>query len=314
MSEQSKKRPQVISFINYKGGVAKTTSTYHIGCWLAYQYSKRVLLIDIDPQANLTFLCANIGHWEEQRTLVGTISDIYENYNSYRALNTRDLIWKEPIQYGRRSRLKNLDLIPCDLELLGEDIGGTYQFRNESIAMQAAKAYLRERNFLSSIIGEVGDDYDYVLIDCPPNLYVMTHNALATSDYYIVTAIPDHLSTIGLNILKRKVERIGERICEAMNIVNDQEFDLSIAKLGGVLFVRVRQSETRVIYAHQQTMDAIRGNDEFRCFDTITTELVGYTEAARASVPIWFVHTNNARRANEYGPYPRVVEEILERF
>ena len=62
---------KVISFINYKGGVAKTTSTYHIGCWLAYRKRKRVLLIDIDPQTNLTFLCVPVLKWKNRRTEKG---------------------------------------------------------------------------------------------------------------------------------------------------------------------------------------------------------------------------------------------------
>ena len=67
-------RANVLSFINYKGGVAKTTSTYHIGCWLAGLKEKNVLLIDIDPQTNLTFLCAPIEEWKRQKSRVGTIA------------------------------------------------------------------------------------------------------------------------------------------------------------------------------------------------------------------------------------------------
>ena len=64
---------KIIAFINYKGGVAKTTSTYHVGCWLAGIKNKRVLLIDIDPQTNLTFLCSPVEEWERRKSRVGTI-------------------------------------------------------------------------------------------------------------------------------------------------------------------------------------------------------------------------------------------------
>ena len=75
---------------------------------------------------------------------------------------------------------------------------------------KSASDFVRDRAFLAKLVEEVSDRYDYILIDCPPNLYLMTHNALVASDRYIVTAIPDHLSTIGLNILKRKVDKIAE--------------------------------------------------------------------------------------------------------
>lgn len=71
---------KVFAFINYKGGVAKTTSTYHIGCWLAGLKEKKVLLIDIDPQTNLTFLCASIDDWETRKSKVGTIATMYKRY------------------------------------------------------------------------------------------------------------------------------------------------------------------------------------------------------------------------------------------
>lgn len=62
---------KVLAFVNYKGGVAKTTSAYHIGCWLAGLKEKRVLLIDIDPQTNLTFLCAPVEDSDNARRATG---------------------------------------------------------------------------------------------------------------------------------------------------------------------------------------------------------------------------------------------------
>jgi cellulose biosynthesis protein BcsQ len=87
-----------------------------------------------------------------------------------------------------------------------------------------SRAYLRERSFLQKAFHEVEDDYDYILIDCPPNLYLMTQNALIVSDWYVVTAIPDHLSTIGLNILQRKVRSIGKTWSLLRNSLDRQDW------------------------------------------------------------------------------------------
>ncbi len=89
---------KVFAFINYKGGVAKTTSAYHIGCWLSWAKNKNVLLIDIDPQTNLTFLCASIEDWERRKSRVGTIATMYKRYLDKKSIDTKKYIWKTPIR------------------------------------------------------------------------------------------------------------------------------------------------------------------------------------------------------------------------
>src|SRR5437867_4027573 len=139
----------VVSFINYKGGVGKTTSTYHIGCSLAGHHKKRVLFIDIDPQTNLTFLCAPYEKWETFKKRAGTIADMYRRYQEKKALDTKRFIWRSPIEVldGRR-RIDGLDLVPCDIDLIGEDLGGASVagvFPNMESLRRNAKAFLRDR-------------------------------------------------------------------------------------------------------------------------------------------------------------------------
>jgi chromosome partitioning protein len=84
----------VVAFINYKGGVAKTTTTYHIGCALTQRLSKKVLLVDIDPQTNLTFLCCTVGDWENFKKASGTIATMYRRFQEKKAIDTKRYIWK----------------------------------------------------------------------------------------------------------------------------------------------------------------------------------------------------------------------------
>ena len=308
-------KAKIFSFINYKGGVAKTTSTYHIGCWLAGLKQKRVLLIDIDPQTNLTFLCASIEDWRRRRERVGTIADMYRRFLDNKPIDVRRYLWREPIRLRDGRHHPKIDLIPCDVELIGEDIGsgqvaGAYP--SMEMLRRNAEQFLRDRDFLVKVIDEVRDDYDYVLIDCPPNLYLMTQNALCASDHYIVTAIPDHLSTIGLNILIRKVQDIDNLMENAVVIAGRKEGRNRVAKFGAVLFVRVRIGGSRLTTAHESRMAAIRS--DLQCFDTHTTELIGYTEAAENSLPVWLHDSDNARRAAEKQEYPYIVEELVEKF
>lgn len=308
----------VVSFINYKGGVGKTTSTYHIGCSLVGHHKKRVLLVDIDPQTNLTFLCAPIPQWTKFKSKTGTIATIYSRFQKKKSLDTKRYIWHAPVQVVNNYRITGLDLIPCDIELIGEDLGGGHIagiFPSAEALKQNAKMFLRERSFIRALVREIEDKYDYVLIDCPPNLYLMTQNALVASDHYIVTAVPDHLSTIGLNILRKKVEKIGEMVRSAETFAGESTSPRHVADLAGVIFVKVRLGGTMTTLAHSNKMAAIRADlGPNSCFDTHTTELIGYSEAAEASVPVWAHDSDNARRAAQKNEYQDITQEFLKRF
>lgn len=309
--------PRTIAFINYKGGVGKTTSTYHIGCALAGLHQKRVLLIDIDPQTNLTFLCAHYDAWKRHRDKVGTIKDLYARWLEKKPLGTKAQIWRDPVQVLGSYRIKGLDLVPCDVDLIGEDLGGgqlTGTFPTVASLKLNSEAFLRERGFIRAMIADVSGDYDYVLVDCPPNLYLMTQNALAAAEHYIITAVPDHLSTIGLSILTEKVTRIGKLIESARTFAGRDSHNRPVASLGGVIFVKVRLGGTITTVAHTSKMAEIAGRLPNMCFDAHTTELIGYSEAAEASVPVWALPTENAKRAAKKGEYQAIAKEFLKRF
>jgi len=308
---------KIISFINYKGGVGKTTTTYHVGCCLAEEHGKKVLMVDIDPQTNLTFLCAPVEEWKKFKGRAGTIADMYRRFQEKKALDTKRYIWRAPIKVPR-GRIDNLDLIPCDVDLLGEDLGGgslTGTFPAMEALRRQAKEFLRERQFLKKALAEVGNTYDYILIDCLPNLYLMTQNAIVASDWYVITAIPDHLSTIGLAILRDKVNKIGNLVASAHTFSGDAGPSPSVAKLGGAVFVKVRIGGSLITNTHESMMAQVKlligGN---LCFGTYTTELIGYGEAAEHSVPVWHHDSTNARRAANKREYNEITEEFLRRF
>jgi chromosome partitioning protein len=308
---------KIVSFINYKGGVGKTTTTYHVGCCIAEKHSKKVLMVDIDPQTNLTFLCAPVEEWKKFKDRAGTIASIYRRFQEKKALDTKRFVWQTPIKVGR-TRIANLDLIPCDVDLLGEDLGGG-SLMGTFPAMEAlrrqAKEFLRERHFLNKMLGEMGPKYDYILIDCPPNLYLMTQNAIIASDWYVITAIPDHLSTIGLSILRDKVNKIGKLVASAHAFGGESNSAPGVAKLGGVVFVKVRIGGSLITNTHEAMMQQVRTliGDKL-CFPYYTTELIGYGEAAEHSLPVWHHDSTNARRAANKQEYERITEEFIRRF
>lgn len=308
----------VVSFINYKGGVGKTTTAYHVSCSLAQHYRQRVLMIDIDPQTNLTFLCVSIEQWKSRKGTVGTIKDLYGRFTEGHALEVRRFIWNESVVIGRHP-ISGLDLIPCDIELLGEDLSRDSQIVGTFPTMQAlrqnARRYIKERSFLTQVIQDVSDRYDWIVIDCPPNLYLMTQNALHASDYYVVTAIPDHLSTIGLSILTRKIRDIGDDISRALPL-SGLDTTHTVASLGAIVFVKVRIGGTMITNTHETTIQSIASQDFAvgKVVPRYTTELIGYSEAAENRVPVWEYNSENARRATRKNEYPEITRELVSRL
>lgn len=308
----------VVSFINYKGGVGKTTTAYHVSCSLAQHYRQRVLMIDIDPQTNLTFLCASIEQWERRKRNAGTIKDLYGRFTEGHTLEVRRFIWNESVVI-RRHPISGLDLIPCDIELLGEDLSRDSQIVGTFPTMQAlqqnAKQYIKERSFLTQVIEDVRDRYDWVVIDCPPNLYLMTQNALHASDYYVVTAIPDHLSTIGLSILTRKIRDMGDHISRVLTL-SGLDNTHTVARLGAIVFVKVRIGGSLITNTHETTIRSIASEDFAmdRVVRTYTTELIGYSEAAQNRVPVWEHDSQNARRAAGKNEYPEITRELISKL
>jgi len=312
---------KIISFINYKGGVGKTTTTYHIGCSLAQHHDKKVLLVDIDPQTNLTFLCAKYEEWIKFKNKNGTIASLYRRYQDKRTLDVKRFIWKNPINIESK-RINNIDLIPCDIDLLGEDVGGGQvegTFSTFEAVKRNASIYIRERLFLERALNEVIDLYDYILIDCPPNLYLMTQNALLASNKYLITAIPDHLSTIGLAILIEKVNKIGKLINKVNSITDENTRNKKVAEVDGIIFVKVRIGGGMITNTHISTMSTVRNFsiEKFNrdiCFLQYTTELIGFSEAAENQLPVWMFDSPNAKRAANKREYERITEQFLGRF
>lgn len=242
---------------------------------------------------------------------------MYQRFVDRKSLDTKRFIWRQPVGSALKQRIATLDLIPCDIDLIGEDLGGgsvTGSFPSLELLRRQSREYLRDRSFLRLALKEMEDDYDYILIDCPPNLYLMTQNALTAARWYVVTAIPDHLSTIGLNILQRKVRNIGDLVKSAEKFAGDAAA-MRVAEIGGIVFVRVRLGGSMITNVHQGTMIQVQSQQANNiCFADHTTELIGYGEAAEQSLPVWMTPTPNAKRAASNGEYERITKECVRRF
>jgi chromosome partitioning protein len=200
----------VVSVINYKGGVGKTTLTANLGAELASR-GRQVLLIDLDPQASLTFSFYRAQDWERELADERTI---LQWYGSVLADGPDDPLHpyvvtpppaKEMIARHGDGRLdliaSHLGLIDVDLDFAA-DLGGS-RFQHGS------PRYLPLHRALTVALADPAfAGYDVVLIDCAPNFTMVTRTGIVASEHILVPAKPDYLSTLGIDYLRKKLSEL----------------------------------------------------------------------------------------------------------
>lgn len=168
---------KVISILNQKGGVGKTTTTYNVASALA-QKGYKTLMVDSDSQASLTLMTGN-----DPLSLESNLSSIYEGKDIKKCIY--------------RTSIENLSMIPCSLSLA----------KTETMLMSVAIA--REAK-IKKALDKIKEEYDFILIDCPPALSLLTINNLVASDYVIAPCETTALSSYALEDLMDTIQEVQE--------------------------------------------------------------------------------------------------------
>lgn len=195
---------RIIATINLKGGVGKTTTTAALAEFMAADFGQRVLLIDLDPQTNLTTMMVGEERWKELNELGWTLHTLFRKAVDPSA-PTFDVEKALQRDVSSVTSVKGVDLLASSLDLMDIQEGLSHQ-------QFADPASTRPIEVLRNAITPIAGRYDYILVDCPPNLGMLTRNGLRLADGYIIPTIPDILSTYGIPQLQSRVQRFGEHV------------------------------------------------------------------------------------------------------
>jgi len=245
---------KIISLLNHKGGVGKTTSAINIGAGLV-ELGKKVLLIDLDPQANLTL----------------SLGIPRQRYSIYEAVRGESELVPYTVKEGLDVVTSTLDLSGAEMELINE----------------AGREFI-----MRELFDPIVDSYDFIIIDCPPSLGLLTLNALTSSDYVYIPLQTEFLALQGLAKIKQVIDKVRFRLNKKLII-------------GGVIATMYDQRKV----LNRDVVDTIRKYFGEKVFDTYIRDNVALAEAPAQRKDI-FEYSKRSPGAKDY---LSLCKEILER-
>jgi chromosome partitioning protein len=245
---------KIIAMSNHKGGVGKTTSVSNIGAGLAIK-GKKVLIIDMDPQANLS---QSFGITDPEKHIYGSLKGDYP---------------LSPVKI-----FKNLAIIPANGDLGGAEL---------ELASEAGREFIAKE-----LLETLSNDYDYIIIDCPPSLGLLTINAFTAAHEIYIPMQAQYLALQGIGKLLGLVDKIQKRLNPQLLITG----------------IFITQFDRRKIL-NRYVMDTLESHFGEKVFKTRIRNNVALAEAPNAGCDI-FNYQPDSIGADDY---KRLVKEILER-
>lgn len=248
---------KIIAIANQKGGVGKTTTAINLSACLA-EKGKRVLSVDMDPQGNMTS-----GLGLDKNSVDNTIYDL--------------IIGEVTIEEAvKRNIHENLDIIPTSIDLSGAEI---------ELLDEENKEYI-----LKNALYKVKENYDFIIIDCPPSLSILTINAMTTADSVLVPIQCEYYALEGLSQLIHTVELVRDRLNQSL-------------KIEGVVFT-MYDARTNLSL---QVVENVKDNLEQTIYKTIIPRNIRLAEAPSYGMPINHYDAKSAGAES----YMKLAEEVM---
>ena len=283
---------RIVSFINYKGGVGKTTIAVETAATLASKHRFRVLVVDLDPQTNASFYLVTEKDWETWAESRGSLKDIFQTAIAEEQFDVSSVIMEDLFDC--------IDLLPSHLDLLPVDLELAAKWGAQS---SEAKMIIKDR--LSPVIDE--REYDFVVIDCPPNLNLVTQNALMLSDSYVVVCLPEYFSVRGIGLIEAQIGRMMAQV--NANLVRFGASPIPGPIMRGIVFNRIKYVTGGTI-AQENWMSQVRRAYPDVAFNNFVAESVRVAEASFTG-PITF--SSQSRDQNYVNQLLKVAEEFFDK-
>ena len=250
---------RIIAIANQKGGVGKTTTAINLSACLA-EAGKKVLTIDLDPQGNTT---SGLG-----------VNKAEQEHTTYELL-----IGEDPVEACLlKEVLPNLDMLPSNINLSGAEI--------EMIGIEQKEFVLKKE------IDKILDQYDFVIIDCPPSLNMLTVNAMTTADTVLVPIQCEYYALEGLSQLIHTINLVKQRLNPVL-------------ELEGVVFT-MYDARTNLSL---QVVENVKSSLKNTVYKTIIPRNVRLAEAPSHGMPITLYDTRSAGAES----YRLLAEEVIGR-
>ncbi|RKG97008.1 ParA family protein [Corallococcus sp. CA053C] len=272
---------RIVSVMNYKGGVGKTSLTSNLGAELAWRGFK-VLLLDMDPQTSLTFSFFSPEEWEKDLAKDRTIKDWFSGSPPPLGNLIVEPTRSASILAGRGCLhliASHLGLVNVDLEL-ATGMGG-------ATLTQVKQKYVSVHRRLADGLAQIPQGaYDIILIDCPPNFNIVTKTAIVASQYVVIPAKPDYLSTLGIDYLRRSVAGLIKDFNEFAGMAEGAPVSKINPLFAGVVFTMIQEYNGQPIAALRPFINQTR-NLGVPVFDSYIKEnKTLFADAPQYGVPV----------------------------
>lgn len=283
-----------VSVINFKGGVGKSTLTFHLAAHLAKE--ARVLVVDVDHQSSLSIVMMGGDLWDKAAVTRTTCNTIFESFCNRKVAMPGDEIIHKNVLHSREKRYDfypTLDLVPAQFELDDTEIEMASTTMGSAMLSEWHKRTLMAE-WLDSI--DADDAYDYILFDCPPATKLVSQNALAASNYFVIPVIPDAMSSRGVthfrslvtNKIDKKLEflRTGSSIADK-DVPTAYCPTTKMAAIVPFMAKTAGRAASGLTNIHTEQLTALRRQWKEDLIKPVVTHMTGVAEAIDAGWPVW---------------------------
>jgi len=293
-----------ISVINFKGGVGKTTLAFHLATFLAKKNKNdKILVVDVDHQSSLSIVILGSDLWEESAKQGKTTNRIFESFCNRKVLMPgKDIIVVNPFHL-RRPRYDfypNLDLVPAQFELDDTEI----EMASTTIGGPTVSEW-DKRTLLATWLDLVDADkeYKYIVFDCPPATKLVSQNALAASDYFVIPVIPDEMSSRGVThfrkLVKNKIDAKLEYLRQSAGIddADKPKSYVPTTKIAGIVPFMAKyagNAASGLTDLHTRQIKELKNQWKGDFVDAVVKHMSGVAESMNSGWPVWNSSENNA--------------------